>query len=363
MTLEQLTGDVPGWLDVCRDRGLPLVIYGMGNGADKLLSVLADNGLAAADFMASDAFVRGQTFHGVRVKTYREICAIYPDFILLVAFGSRLPEVLDNLSEIAAEHTLLVPDLPVVGEEIFTPAYAQAHKEALTEAYEALADDTSRAVFSSLIRAKISGDLEELLKEVQTKVDIMRLFDRENIKTYVDFGAYDGDTIKEAAAFFPHLSYAVGVEADPRTFRKLSAYADSAGFPVRAVHAAVSDQNGSAFLHGSANRNTSLYAASHEAKNGAVPTVTADDLLEGIVPDLIKMDVEGAEAQALRGGLSMLQNCRPALKIAVYHRTEDLFSILLFLKSHLCDYQFYLRRTRCVPAWEADLLAIPGGKT
>ena len=46
----------------------PIVMYGMGNGADHILTVFERLGVQVADFFASDAFVRGHSFHGVRVK-------------------------------------------------------------------------------------------------------------------------------------------------------------------------------------------------------------------------------------------------------------------------------------------------------
>ena len=44
--------------------GLPLVLYGMGNGADAVLDRMAAEGLTAAGIFASDEFVRGQNFRG-----------------------------------------------------------------------------------------------------------------------------------------------------------------------------------------------------------------------------------------------------------------------------------------------------------
>ena len=46
--------------------GLPLVLYGMGNGADSVLDRMAAEGLTAAGIFASDEFVRGQNFRGLR---------------------------------------------------------------------------------------------------------------------------------------------------------------------------------------------------------------------------------------------------------------------------------------------------------
>ena len=49
------------------------VMYGMGNGADKILSICAERGIEIADFFASDGFVRGHSFHGKVVLSYSEI--------------------------------------------------------------------------------------------------------------------------------------------------------------------------------------------------------------------------------------------------------------------------------------------------
>ena len=51
----------------------PIVVYGMGNGADKLLDRLDTYGVTVADIFASDGFVRGHSFRGMRVLSFSEI--------------------------------------------------------------------------------------------------------------------------------------------------------------------------------------------------------------------------------------------------------------------------------------------------
>ena len=51
----------------------PIVMYGMGDGADKILAVLESRGISVSDFFASDGFVRGQTFHSKKVLSFSEI--------------------------------------------------------------------------------------------------------------------------------------------------------------------------------------------------------------------------------------------------------------------------------------------------
>ena len=76
--------------------------------------------------------------------------------------------------------------------------------------------------------------------------------------------------------------------------------------------------------------------------------------------DYIKYDTEGAEHEALAGSEQQLQNSTPYLRVSVYHKSEDMFSLLLWLNETLTHpYDFYLRRQRCIPAWECDLIAVP----
>ena len=50
-----------------------VVMYGMGNGADKILKICERKGIAIADFFASDGFVRGHSFHGKTVLSYSAV--------------------------------------------------------------------------------------------------------------------------------------------------------------------------------------------------------------------------------------------------------------------------------------------------
>ena len=122
--------------------------------------------------------------------------------------------------------------------------------------------------------------------------------------------------------------------------------------------AAVCDEIGMAPFDASGNRNAGL-ATGRENAAEAVPTTTPDALLAGKAIDYIKYDVEGAEAAALRGTVKTLQAQRPRLKIACYHRSDDLFALPLLLSAIAPDHALYLTRRRSVPAWDLDLLALP----
>ena len=73
-------------------------------------------------------------------------------------------------------------------------------------------------------------------------------------------------------------------------------------------------------------------------------TITIDDYCKenNIKPDLIKMDIEGAELLALKGGIKTIKKHRPQLAISIYHCDSDFISIPKYLNENLENYCFKL---------------------
>ena len=78
-------------------------------------------------------------------------------------------------------------------------------------------------------------------------------------------------------------------------------------------------------------------------ENRIIDIVTIDEFCskQKIVPDLIKMDIEGAELSALKGGFDTIKKHRPQLAISIYHDlSTDFVKIPLYLKETLENYKF-----------------------
>ena len=149
-----------------KETKLPIVIYGMGNGADKIIEELEARGITVSDFFASDGFVRGHHFHGKRVLSLSEVKEKYESFIILVAFGSSLPDVMGKFISLAETHELYAPDVPVCGGELFDADFYLAHEAEFEQVRALLADEKSRAVWDDLIAYKLSGDISHILHAV-----------------------------------------------------------------------------------------------------------------------------------------------------------------------------------------------------
>lgn len=331
----------------------PILLYGMGNGADKIINSLGHYGVTVSDCFASDGFVRGQIFHGKPVLPRSEALARYPDAIVLLAFGSARPDVLQAVSEIQATHTLLVPDVPVFGDNLFTEPFYLSHKEEFSAARALLADERSRTLFDDIIRFKLTGDPACLWDCQSPEQTLAECLHPKRYRVCADLGAYVGDTAQMMLSLFPNVERIDAWEPDPKTYVKLCHYAQTEP-KVNALQFASLDYTGEVNFSVSGNRNAGIGAP---GKIAPVPCRAPDDLYYKDAPDFIKIDVEGAERLTLKGCQKTLDTHRPDLLISLYHRSEDLYDLPLYLHKLCPDYKMYLRRDKGLPAWDIVLAA------
>lgn len=342
-----------------------VVLYGMGNGADKILEVCERKGIAVEAVFASDGFVRGQIFHGQRVKSWSEVKSEYgvKNLTVLLSFATSLPDVLENIQRIAAEAELFAPDVPVFGDTLFDGAFLEAHRSELEAVRALFSDEESRRIFDLVIEYKISGDIRPLLAARSDPFEVMKkLICPDKLHTVADLGAYNGDTVRELLANGARPQKIYAMEPDARNFRKLSEYAvlenRTEVIPVRGAawsreETLIFDASGN--RNASAGQNRSAVLDGRPMKTVELPAMPLDAVLGGACVDYIKYDVEGSEQEALTGSRESIAAHIPTLMISLYHRSEDLFAIPLRIRREFPDYKgFYLRRFGGVPAWDLN---------
>ncbi len=75
-----------------------------------------------------------------------------------------------------------------------------------------------------------------------------------------------------------------------------------------------------------------------------IQTRAIDDIVDSTdTVTFIKMDVEGAELESLKGAERVIRKDRPKLAICIYHKPEDMVTLPLYIKSLVPEYRFYLR--------------------
>lgn len=344
-----------------------VVLYGMGNGADKIISACEEKGVAIGDVFASDGFVRGQVFHGRRVLSWTEAKEKYgaENLIVLLSFGSSRPEVLELIRGVASEAELYAPDVPAFGNGLIDADFLSQNADSIRAARELFSDDESKRIFDLVWEYKRTGDVAHLFEAVSDPEDVMKQIVRpELIRVSVDLGAYSGDTVRELlSAENSAVEEIYAFEPDARNYKKLALYAE--GETRAVVHPyclGAWSQRETLCFDGSGNRNASMErnrSATLDSRKCKIVTVEGealDTVLVGRSVDYIKYDVEGSEREAIIGSSETIRRSYPTLLVSLYHRNEDLFALPLMLREMFPGYHgFYLRRFAGIPAWDLNL--------
>lgn len=339
--------------------GKPVVMYGMGNGADKIISVLDSQNIPVSDFFASDGFVRGHSFRGKKVLSYSQVREKYgKDLIVLVSFGTSRPEVLENIYRISLECETYAPDVPVVGAVVFDRGYYLENLERIEAARELFADARSKEVFDLIIEYKLTGRIDPLRKSICRKEEVFGgLLKPGKYKKYIDLGAYTGDTIKELYGFGADPVEVIALEPDARNYRKLTAYAED-DRRVTALNIAAWSEKTTLLISGEGNRNSGIEGAKSSKRQSGITADALDNIDAAYGADYIKYDVEGCEREALLGSENIIRRDSPDLLVSAYHRNEDIFDLPALVKKIDPEYKLYLRRFEYIPAWDLNLIAV-----
>lgn len=359
MIFDRLLSVPPMW-DRLKDEKRPILLYGTGNGADKILNVMESLGIGCAGVFASDGFVRNREFRGMKVISYSEARNTFgEDIVILCAFGSPRDEVLGFLAELDRRHTLYIPDVPLfcknLEAELFTPEYMIDHRDAIEECAELWADRESKELYFEILAYRLSGEMHYLTRVQDFKSSVRECISGD-IRRVIDGGAFTGDTAEVFLSVFPKVESLICAEPDPRSFRKLSSFAENDS-RCHAVNAMLGKELGKREFMSSASRASAASKQNRRGKAETIPVITVDSLADGTGKLLVKLDVEGAEADALEGAQNSILDEKTALAVALYHRTQDIFEIPLMLRKMRGNLQFRIRRARCVPAWEITLFA------
>ena len=337
---------------------LPILIYGMGNGADKIISVFEKYGIEYQDVFASDGFVRGHSYRGKTVISYSQACEKYGnDFIIVVSFGSKLPDVIERIYSLEKNHTVICPDVPVCDGEIFNEDFFDLHENELFKARNLLCDDISIDVFDNIVRFKLTGKPCYLRLTSFDENEVDSILNLEKYQSFADLGAYNGDTIKKYTKICPNIKKIYAFEPDKRNFRKLSTFCEElVNLEIKLYNCAVCDGDKILEFSSSGNRNSSgASKGSYQHKTVEIQGKAIDNEIERI--DFIKYDVEGLEYNALLGSKRLLIESKPDLLVSMYHKSEDMYMLPILINELNPSYKLYLRRLPYIPAWDLNLYA------
>lgn len=217
----------------------------------------------------------------------------------------------------------------------------EANEGSISEARALLADERSRIVYDSVLKYRREGALKDSPKpdafsELYAPADVPFLTEQMRV---VDAGAFDGDSIRAMTSWPIRPDEVLALEPDPDNFDALVQTAATSPFGVVSLPLGVGGSNGIARFEASGSASASLNSSGAVS----VPLVTLSDLCAGWLPTHVKMDIEGAEPDALLGASRLLRDLQPRLAVSAYHLPQHHWELLLLVRQINPSYRFFMR--------------------
>ena len=200
-----------------------------------------------------------------------------------------------------------------------------------------LEDDISRSVYKNIIQYRITHD-SKLRGKYNKKnqyfpEDLINIHEGE---VFIDCGAYIGDTIisfihiakkgfKKIIAFEPDLK-------NSQCIKKIDER-------IVVINAAVWKEDTDLYFEDGLDSSSKIC----EGGKKRIKAYKIDSLPECADATFIKMDIEGAEYNALLGAYNTIKKQKPTLAVCIYHSDEDMIRIQELIASWNLGYSFYIR--------------------
>lgn len=232
----------------------------------------------------------------------------------------------------------------------------------LEDIYARLADEGSRLQFASVVKAIVTGSIEWIIQSPYDEYLLPAALPQED-DIVVDAGLFDSVVLRRFALAVP-AGHVYGFEPEPNNYRFVEETLERYGDPgnVTLVRKGLFSRKGGMFI---SDEGSSGNLSDESSKGSACEVVDLDSFVaENAIPkvNLVKMDIEGAELEALRGARTTISKFTPKLHICAYHRTGDLLAIPEFLEDVAKD-RYDLHFAAHVPYMnEYVYYAVPRGK-
>lgn len=339
-----------------------LVLFGAGGLGRHTLAGLRKVGIDPLAFADNSKALQGTLVSGLEVLSPEEAVSRYIDEATFVTTiwgavprslsGGRLQRVLrTQLEQLGCRRVVSFTALFCKYPETFLPYFSidLPHKVleqagAIRRAFDLMSDEVSKREFVAQVRFRLWHDFDGLSRAVEDEQYFCdSLFTPADREVYVDCGAFDGDTLKEfLARWGSQLERYLAIEPDPINFGKLTTAI--AALPEQVAARVEARQLATGVRHCKIPIEPTGLASSRVGRGSLeVDCAPLDELLGDLVPTTIKMDVEGAEYDTLKGAERLIREHSPLLAVCVYHTQDDLWRLPLLIHSMNPAYRYYLR--------------------
>jgi len=357
-------------------RGRPLVLMGSGGLGRRALAGLRAAGVSPLAFADNDLSRQGTDQDGLRVLSPEDAAREFgatAAFVVTI-WGANSPHRFAHsraqLHELGCDVVVPFPYLFWKYDRDLLPHYlvdlphhVLEQADDVRRGYALWSDDASRAEYVAQVRLRLLADFDGLSHPVaHPQYFPDDLYEWRDDEVIVDGGAYDGDSLRSLVVLHGDaFKKVIAFEPDPANFAKLGATV--AALPrewrerIVTLRMALGDASDTLPMVASGTASSSMGAGAGGA-TVQVAVEPLDDVIGADRPTLVKLDIEGAEPEALLGARRTITTNGPVCAICVYHRQDHLWRLPLMLHEFRDDYAFFLRPHN-EEGWDLVCYAVP----
>ncbi|MDR0620208.1 MAG: FkbM family methyltransferase [Bacteroidales bacterium] len=329
-----------------------IYLYGAGNIGKRIYDIYKKRGIEIVAFL--DANIKNSAIDNKKILDPFACLVDTKDSTVIVSIFNRDVDFLalkNKLYEVGFDEVLSFFDIyKDISNEFGDWYWLSSDTDFLSDenvrfVINILSDNISHDTFAETVKARKENTYPYVsnkypIEEQYVSKDLpLRKYDN-----FIDVGAYDGDTLVAMDKINFDIPNIYAFEPDVRIFQRL---ADT----VRKLN-----KKAILFPNGVYSNNEIATFAADGGEGGCIvndnaiqyntiQNVALDDVfinnLKGIT--LLKMDIEGAEMEALKGAKNLITNSNMDLAICVYHKPNDIIEIPKYINK-LGNFNFYLRQ-------------------
>lgn len=338
--------------DELRKDKIPIVLYGAATAAEYLYVDFVKDGVYFNEIAVDKSYINAKTnFLGRKVVAIEDIYKQYALVTIVIGFYVDDLSIIDQKINKLKQNGLIIskvfaPDISLIisPERVFKFDFIAANSNEFQWLYEHLEDNKSKEVLIAFINQRINMQLGYLRKVKEDKQYFpSSIFSFNSNEVFIDCGAYDGDTVEQFLEVLQNqrikdFEAIYALEPDPNNFKALcEKHKDLKN--ISFINKGVWKEDRTLFFKGGEEMMSMLA----DDGNISVEVTTIDRTLDGKKASFIKMDIQGAELEALKGAEKTITKYSPKLAICVYHNKEDLITIPRYIKALNSNYKIYLR--------------------
>lgn len=357
------------------------VLYGAGGNGVRLLSIFKKYGISAQYFCDDDFNKWGTKVEGIPVISFEQLRTLSENetvagrkinVVLTSVFSGPILKKLKAISDVRVFELFSILMQDFFPKSFYNEILDDSERLDILQKFDQVIpqmyDDESQHVMKiihDVIAAQDNADNHKFI-EIASDEDCYFTSDvcasLPEQPVIVDCGGFTGDLMVALEKHEIKYKKVFSFEPNPRLYNEMCENVRRNRLEDRFLpfHKGVWDSEGNAYLNFSED-DIAGGKLDLSQSGTCVEIITIDGFFKTQPIDFIKMDIEGAERHALRGGITTIHRDRPILAISLYHSPHDVVDLPVYLMDELERYIFMVRHHSFIGS-ETVLYAIPEEK-